>query len=56
MSEHGGYTLEQLMELAGLSCAQTVQRLYPPHTHPKVLIAAGSGNQGMWQFDEMIVN
>ncbi|TIB33866.1 hypothetical protein E3P84_02026 [Wallemia ichthyophaga] len=42
----GGYTLEQLMELAGLACAQTVQRLYPSHTHKQVLVAAGPGNQG----------
>ncbi|TIC15569.1 hypothetical protein E3Q15_01386 [Wallemia mellicola] len=46
MGEEGGFTLQQLMELAGLACAQTVQNLYPAHTHNKVLVAAGSGNQG----------
>ena len=39
----GGYRLEQLMELAGLACAQTVQSVYPSHTHKKVLVAAGPG-------------
>lgn len=43
MGEEGGFTLQQLMELAGLACAQTMQRLYPAHTHNKVLVAAGSG-------------
>ena len=37
---------EQLMELAGLACAMTVQRCYPPASHPRVFIAAGPGNQG----------
>lgn len=41
-----GFTLEQLMELAGLACAMTVQRCYPPASHPRVLICAGPGNQG----------
>ena len=39
-------SLAQLMELAGLACAMTVQRCFPPATHPRVLIAAGPGNQG----------
>ena len=34
------------MELAGLSCAQALARVYPSQSHPKVLIAAGPGNQG----------
>lgn len=33
------------MELAGLSCAETVQKTYPPTSHPKVLVVAGPGNQ-----------
>ena len=48
MGEEGGFTLQQLMELAGLACAQTVQNLYPAHTHNKVLVAAGSGG---WKLD-----
>lgn len=38
-------SLEQLMELAGLSCAETVQKTYPPSSHKKVLVIAGPGNQ-----------
>ncbi|CEH18569.1 Uncharacterized conserved protein [Ceraceosorus bombacis] len=41
-----GYALEQLMELAGLACAQTVFRSYPPDTFPVILVAVGPGNQG----------
>jgi NAD(P)H-hydrate epimerase len=46
MSDEGAYDIHQLMELAGLACAQTVYACYPPETFPKVLVAAGPGNQG----------
>lgn len=47
MSPSGsGYLLPQLMELAGLSCAQALYRSYPPDVFPELLIAAGPGNQG----------
>lgn len=46
MSPEYGYTIEQLMELAGLACAQGVQSVYPPSTHPRVLVCCGPGNQG----------
>ena len=36
----------QLMELAGLSCAQTVAKVYPKDRHPRVLVCCGPGNQG----------
>lgn len=44
--EVGAFSIDQLMELAGLSCAQTVHACYPPTQFPIVLVAAGPGNQG----------
>ncbi|CCK70778.1 NADHX epimerase KNAG_0F01100 [Huiozyma naganishii CBS 8797] len=42
-----GFTLQQLMELAGLSVAEAVQREFPPAaTRKGVLIVAGPGNNG----------
>lgn len=47
MSPDGGaFSIDQLMELAGLSCAQVVHACYPPTQFPNVLVAAGPGNQG----------
>ncbi|EGG10147.1 uncharacterized protein MELLADRAFT_103562 [Melampsora larici-populina 98AG31] len=46
MSPEYGYTIEQLMELAGLACAQALQSVYPPSDHPRVLVCCGPGNQG----------
>ncbi|CAO1628011.1 unnamed protein product [Parajaminaea phylloscopi] len=47
MSPQGsGYLLPQLMELAGLACAQALYRSYPPDVFPELLVAAGPGNQG----------
>lgn len=46
MSEEGAFNLYQLMELAGLACAQAVYACYPPEQFPNVLVAAGPGNQG----------
>ncbi|KDN52297.1 YjeF N-terminal domain-like protein [Tilletiaria anomala UBC 951] len=46
MSAEGGFSIDQLMELAGLACAQTVYACYPPDQFPSVLVAAGPGNQG----------
>ncbi|PWN29569.1 YjeF N-terminal domain-like protein [Jaminaea rosea] len=46
-SEGGcGYMLPQLMEIAGLACAQALARSYPPTSFPQLLVAAGPGNQG----------
>lgn len=42
----GGFALEQLMELAGVSCAQAIFKAYPPTTHRRVLVVAGPGNNG----------
>lgn len=38
-----GFSIDQLMELAGLAVAQSVQREFPPS---KVLIVCGPGNNG----------
>lgn len=42
----GAFTLDQLMELAGLSVSQAVYKVHPPHKGKKVLIACGPGNNG----------
>lgn len=42
----GGFSLDQLMELAGLAAAQSLQKEYSTETHPRVLIACGPGNNG----------
>ncbi|KAK0533396.1 hypothetical protein OC835_003041 [Tilletia horrida] len=44
--DQGAFSLDQLMELAGLACAQAVFRSYPPDQCPTVLVACGPGNQG----------
>ncbi|KAJ1336766.1 hypothetical protein BSLG_006869 [Batrachochytrium salamandrivorans] len=36
-----GYSIDQLMELAGLSVAQAIFREYSPQTHRRVLVCAG---------------
>eukprot|EP00928_Gymnodinium_smaydae_P096055 TRINITY_DN8397_c0_g2_i2.p1 TRINITY_DN8397_c0_g2~~TRINITY_DN8397_c0_g2_i2.p1 ORF type:complete len:247 (-),score=43.22 TRINITY_DN8397_c0_g2_i2:160-900(-) len=46
MSPEGGWSIDQLMELAGLSCASAVAKEYPVESHPRVLIIAGPGNNG----------
>ncbi|KDQ20926.1 hypothetical protein BOTBODRAFT_26937 [Botryobasidium botryosum FD-172 SS1] len=46
MSAAGAFSLDQLMELAGLACAQTLAKVYGKQTHEKVLVCCGPGNQG----------
>jgi len=46
MGEEIGFVTDALMELAGLSCAQAITHVYPPSTHPKILIVCGPGNNG----------
>lgn len=48
MSPEYGFTLEQLMELAGLSVAAATQRVFPvtPDTHQRILVLCGPGNNG----------
>ncbi|EJT70812.1 YjeF protein [Gaeumannomyces tritici R3-111a-1] len=40
------FSLDQLMELAGLSVSQAVFRVHPPSKGRRVLIACGPGNNG----------
>jgi hydroxyethylthiazole kinase-like uncharacterized protein yjeF len=46
MSSAVGYTLPQLMELAGLAVAIAIQKQYPRSDFPRVLVVAGPGNNG----------
>ncbi|KAG1843021.1 YjeF N-terminal domain-like protein [Suillus subalutaceus] len=46
MNAVGAFSLDQLMELAGLACAQTLSTVYSKEKYPKVLVCCGSGNQG----------
>ena len=41
-----GFSIDQLMELAGLSVAQAFADAYPASSHPRVLIVCGPGNNG----------
>ena len=41
-----GFSVDQLMELAGLSVACSVYAEYPPSSHERVLVIAGPGNNG----------
>jgi hypothetical protein len=41
-----GFSIDQLMELAGLSVAAAVFQAFPPSTHKRVLCACGPGNNG----------
>lgn len=42
----GGFSLDQLMELAGLSVSQAVYRVHPPSTGKNILVICGPGNNG----------
>jgi NAD(P)H-hydrate epimerase len=42
----GAFSLDQLMELAGLSVSQALYLLSPPSKSPNVLVACGPGNNG----------
>lgn len=42
----GAFSIDQLMELAGLSVSQALYRLSPPSKSPNVLVACGPGNNG----------
>jgi pyridoxal 5'-phosphate synthase / NAD(P)H-hydrate epimerase len=41
-----GFSVDQLMELAGLSVASALASEYPSSTHKRVLVFAGPGNNG----------
>ncbi|KAL9610221.1 MAG: hypothetical protein Q9167_005070 [Letrouitia subvulpina] len=42
----GAFSIDQLMELAGLSVSQAVHILQPPTRGKKILVAVGPGNNG----------
>jgi NAD(P)H-hydrate epimerase len=51
MSASGALSLDQLMELAGLACAQALATVYPvakgsTASNEKILVCCGPGNQG----------
>lgn len=42
----GAFSIDQLMELAGLSVSQAVYRVHPPSRGRRILVAVGPGNNG----------
>ena len=40
------FSVDSLMELAGLSVAEATLKCFPPTTHPRVFVAVGPGNNG----------
>lgn len=46
LMEIGGFSLDQLMELAGLSVSQAVYRVHPPSAGKNILVVCGPGNNG----------
>lgn len=42
----GAFSIDQLMELAGLSVSQAVYRVHPLNKGSRVLVACGPGNNG----------
>ncbi|CAK7565375.1 MAG: hypothetical protein SEPTF4163_003291 [Sporothrix epigloea] len=42
----GGFSIDQLMELAGLSVSQAVYHVHPPNKGRRILVACGPGNNG----------
>jgi NAD(P)H-hydrate epimerase len=46
MNAAGAFSLDQLMELAGLACAQTLAKVYNKEKYSRVLVCCGPGNQG----------
>lgn len=41
-----GFSVDQLMELAGLSVASSIESVYPRPTYNKILVLCGPGNNG----------
>jgi NAD(P)H-hydrate epimerase len=42
----GAFSIDQLMELAGLSVSQAVYKVLPPSKGKNILVACGPGNNG----------
>jgi len=42
----GAFSIDQLMELAGLSVSQAVYKVHPPSRGRRILVACGPGNNG----------
>ena len=42
-----GFSIDQLMELAGLSCACAVAEAYPTPSYARVLVLAGDARSGL---------
>lgn len=40
------FSVDQLMELAGLSCAHAISKCFPAESHCRVLVCCGPGNNG----------
>jgi NAD(P)H-hydrate epimerase len=48
----GGFSVDQLMELAGLSVAQAVAKVFDCRKHPNILVCVGPGNNGGLLFNQ----
>ncbi|KAK2748035.1 hypothetical protein FQN55_004584 [Onygenales sp. PD_40] len=46
LMDEGAFSLDQLMELAGLSVSQAVYKVHPPSKGLNILVACGPGNNG----------
>ncbi|KAI1001121.1 NAD(P)H-hydrate epimerase [Podosphaera aphanis] len=42
----GAFSIDQLMELAGLAVSQVIYRVHPPSQGTRILVACGPGNNG----------
>ncbi|KAH8419731.1 hypothetical protein KR009_001989 [Drosophila setifemur] len=40
------FSVDQLMELAGLSCAHAIAKCFPSEKYPRILVCCGPGNNG----------
>lgn len=51
----GGFSIDQLMELAGLAVAQAVYRVHPPPKGNRILVVCGPGNNGKQRQNLLLV-
>jgi len=52
MSEKHGFSIDQLMELAGLSVSNVVYKCFPKEKYPSILIVCGPGR---YQQDTLLI-